>query len=79
MGSRGNRKGTLTLTVANGDDLRMVKRNQTLNSILHMGWPCKQGWFLCTTPTKCCHSNNEDARAKELQTFECDFHTNPLK
>lgn len=41
---------------------------------------CKQGWFLCTTPTKRCHSIHGDERAEELhQTSEWDFQTNPPK
>lgn len=43
-------------------DSRVVKGNKTKswNPIQHTGWPCKQGWFLCTTPAKRHHSIHED-------------------
>lgn len=34
----------------------------------HMAWSRKRGWFLCTTPTKCCRSMSDDSRAQKKCT-----------
>lgn len=50
--------------------LEPQKGNKPWSTIPHMGRPCKQGWFLCTTPANCCHPISDDSRAQELhQTY----------
>lgn len=40
----------------------------------HVARSCKHGWFLCTTPTKCCHSTSEDSRVKKKKKNNCTRH-----